>query len=330
MNFVSQFLQYNLLPAVLAGLISWLLVYAAIILFKIQHSSLRLMLLLIPVVKSLLVLLGIGLVFRWPRDIFSAWQAQALPFEQVIPILLVWFIGVYILRTFLEKRARSIVIGDAQPLANQFPRLTQSLDRVRTSFDTCPAKMVGEGMIFCVNRELPNARLLLSDEINSPLVVTSEAEPTIVIPTELVPELTDDELDGALAHEFAHFLLRNPAWYSSNCARHITPLSPIAALLAFQFRHEEEKACDDMAVTALGKPEVYADMLLKSFRFAAGRSNPLQKRLQVLPQLLGAKPFLTERIERLLQTDSPQANIALQYSMVCLVMIGIWALAGIQ
>ena len=76
--------------------------------------------------------------------------------------------------------------------------------------------------------------------IPSPLAITAGA-PTIVFPKQLVAELGDDEIGGALAHEVAHFRLQRPAWCSSGNLRALSIVNPFAAVMASQLRHEEER-----------------------------------------------------------------------------------------
>ena len=64
-------------------------------------------------------------------------------------------------------------------------------------------------------------------------------------------DVDDAELEGALAHEMAHFRLRRPAYCSSELFRTLAVLNPLSVLLADYFQREEEKACDDIAVAAV-------------------------------------------------------------------------------
>lgn len=324
-DLLQGFLLYNLLPAVLAGMITWLLVYAALSVFQVEYGTLRLSLLAAPLVKSLLVLFGIGLVLPWPRPVFAAWHARALSFSTVLPIVLIWGGAALILRTLLVRRARRLALQGAKPVGKSAPRLAASIDRVHAAYRRCPQKMVGRsGLACCVNVKMPQPRLLVSNRgLRSPTILTSESRPVIIFPRDLVERLSDDELDRALAHEYAHFLLRSHCGVSSTNLRRIVPINPIASLVAALLVREEEKACDDMAVAALGKPDVYADMLLKSYRFSAAHAGPLMDRVQVLPQLLGVRPMITERVERQLGDRPPQSRFAAQMAATCLLWTGL-------
>ncbi len=329
MAVLEQFILYNLLPAVLAGLLTWIFVAFALNILRIELGWMRLSLLYIPIIKSILVLLGIGLVMQWPREVFTTWRAQSISYTLIIPFVLLWLGITLFLRNYFVRRARKIALANAKPARDAAPRLHESMQRVQTAYDKVPMHMVCGGAIVCVKNDLPLAKVLVSTQgLDTPLILLNEEEPTIVFPQELVTKLKDEELDGALAHEYAHFMLTNPAWCSSQGMQYIASVSPIAQLISGQLEREEEKACDDMAVTALGNSEPYTEMLLKSYRFAAGQKSPLSGRLQVLPQLLGVRPIFTERVERLVQETSPQRSFVIQFFAMCLVWVVSFTLFG--
>jgi len=155
------------------------------------------------------------------------------------------------------------------------------------------------------HRAEANPRLLVSEHLNSPLALTGGGEPAILFPTSLVSRLDQAELEGALAHEMAHFQLRRPNWCSAGTLQKLTLINPVANLVREYLHRQEEKACDEVAVSIVGQPDMYAAMLTKSYRYAKEQSNPIPlSRLQGLPRLLGFKPLLSERIEHLLHPES--------------------------
>jgi Zn-dependent protease with chaperone function len=324
MNLVRQFLLYNLMPAIAAGLLSWLFVVLALRIFRIKYGWLRMSLLYAPLLKSILVLLGIGTVLQWPRAWFGPWQENALPFVMVAPLFVIWVGVILLIREYFRARARQHTLSNSVPAATASPRLQAAMQRVQAAYDKVPAKMVGQGMIVCVKRNMPETQLFVTEKgLDTPLILANEREPTIVFPNALISKLTNEELDSALAHELAHFMLSNPAWCSSDGIRTLTSVSPIANFLTWHLKREEEKACDDMAITALGNSEVYPEMLLKSYRFAVSQKNIFQKQLQTASRLLGGKPIISERIERLLKTTSPQRNLGLQCCLAGFIWLGL-------
>jgi Zn-dependent protease with chaperone function len=161
--------------------------------------------------------------------------------------------------------------------------------------------------------------------LNSPVALTAGGEPAVIFPSGLVPELNDIELKRALAHELTHFSLRWPGWCSVGLLRKMATVSPTAGLVMTQINREEEKACDDMAVKITGEPEVYADMLLKSYRYALAHQRSVEGKLNILPRLLGVKPLLTERVERMLHPQPAGAGQWQQYVLACFLWFGLAA-----
>lgn len=323
MTTLEQFLLYNLLPSLVAGALAWLAVSAGIALLRIEHPSLRLCLLFGPLFKSTLVLLGIGMVLPWPREIFSEWQASALPTTTVLPVLLLWAGGVMLGRMALTRQARRLALENTRPAKEESPRLVRALDRVMDSYKCKPPL---DPACPCTP-EAPRPELRVSRRpLPSPLALTSEEEPVIVFPVGLVQRLSDAELERALAHEVAHFSLRRPVWCSGAALSNGSAVMPAAALMGAQLRREEEKACDKMALAAVGGPEIYAEMLLKSYRFAVEQAGPIVGKLRYVPQLLGLKPMLSERIERVLHSRSPMRRLWLQGAGTWGVWVGIYLL----
>lgn len=330
MSVIQQFFLYNLLPAFGAGLLVWLAVVISLRLFRIEQGTLRLSLLYAPLLKSILVLLGVGVVFSWPYSYWAGIRASAVSLNVVLPILLVWVGLAYLVRQWFLDRIETQVLEQTEEARLVSPRLDQSLDRVLSAYQDRLGELAGEGAICCLNTNTVTPQLYVSDRnLHSPLVITDAKRPIIVFPRRLVGELSDDELDGALAHEYAHYQLSNPIWCSSDGIKKIAPVIPIAGLLSTQLAREEEKACDDMAIRVMGKPDIYAEMLLKSYRFSQDSKNPFGRSFQVLPQLVGLKPLIYDRIERLVDSDHMRSDRRSQFALACLSWVGLYALFGI-
>jgi len=308
MNVLSRFVLHNLLPALLAGGIAWLAVQAGLQLFRIRQGKYRICLLFAPLLKSTLVLLGLQQVLPWPAEVFGPWHVEALPAATVTPRF-VAVAGVAILaRSLLIQRARRAAVADAMPPRPGDRRLVTALQQAIVGYQT-QSRMQCPG---CEPEPAQPTLMVTDGPLHSPLVITDRS-PTIVFPSALAQRLDDQELTGAMAHELAHLQLRRPLnCFSSEWLRRFVAINPFAVLMAAQLRREEEKACDDLAVAATGDPEGYAQMLLRSYRYAHGTKRPLAGALQALPQLMGLRPALSERIERLIEGASPQESTALQ------------------
>jgi Zn-dependent protease with chaperone function len=318
---LGQFLLYNLFPSLVVGAVAWLVVVAALALLPIRKATIRLSLLAIPLVKSILILLGIGLILPWPEPFFSDMHAQALPPQQVLPYLLLWSGGIFLVYELVVRRSRRRLLSESQPAPE---RLARNLDEVLAPINEIASYICTNGLE-CSTSKVRKPQLLISDDLNSPVALTAGGEPAVIFPSGLVSELNDTELKGALAHELTHFSLRWPGWCSAGLLRKMAAVSPAAGLVMTQINREEEKACDDMAVEIIGKPEAYTDMLLKSYRYALAHQRPIEGKLNVLPGLLGSKPLLTERIERLLHPLPAASGQWQQYVLACLLWFGLWA-----
>jgi hypothetical protein len=298
-----RFLIYNLAASLLAGVLAWLLVTAALRLLQVRSAFLHASFLALPLVKSILVLAGMGLAFPWPGGWFRAVQLQAVPPLEAIPFVLIWFGLAAGSHALFAWQARQNLLRQAiMPDGESARRLQTALQRVENVYHMAPCCEAGE-ILCCISDRIPDSpRLMLSAALRSPLALLEGGQPVVLFPGALLPELDDTELALALAHELNHFALRRPAWQAPGLVSWLVLASPIAFLLADYYHREEEKACDDLAVAIFELPEVYAAMLLKSYRFARRQPFPAwSKPLPFFPALLGAKSFLSERVERLLK-----------------------------
>ena len=307
MALLARFLTYNLSFCIVSGLLAWLITWAVVRLLEVRSSSLSFCFFSLPVIKSILVLSGIGVIFPWPTQWFSNLQHLEVHFGQAIVILLTWAIGVSLVYLMVVRKARRSVLQGARPATEVAPRLAAVFETVLDGFQKAPCLQCSDDL--CCAIELKSApRLLVSARIHSPLAITDGGEPVILFPAGLVTRLSDVELMGGLAHEIAHFHLRRPSWCSAGTLQRLTWISPVAGLLGTYLHRQEENACDQLAVAVVGQPEVYAKMLMKSYRYSRGISSTSNwSQLPVLPRLLGFKPLLSERVEHLLQsTPNPQ------------------------
>jgi beta-lactamase regulating signal transducer with metallopeptidase domain len=248
-------------------------------------------------------------------------HAQALPPQQVLPYLLLWAGGIFLVYELVVRRARRRLLSEARVAPD---RLARNLDEVLAPFNQTTTWKCTNGLE-CSTSKVRKPQLLVSDDLNSPVALTAGGEPAVIFPSGLVPELNDIELKGALAHELSHFSLRWPGWCSVGLLRKMAVVSPTAGLVMTQINREEEKACDDMAVKIVGQPEVYSGMLLKSYHYALAHTKPAEGKLQLLPRLLGFKPLLAERVERLIHPRPAASGQWQQYLLACLLWLGLSA-----
>jgi hypothetical protein len=301
LSVLVRFFLYNLLSSLAAGLLAWAIVMLVLRLLRARSAFLYASFLALPLVKSIFILLGMGLVFPWNGLV--AWHRQALPPQEILPFVLTWFVTAWFAYRLLVRQARvDLLASSAIPTGETEQRLKGALVGIQGAYQQLPCCQTGETAC-CISDRIPaDPRLLVSESLRSPVALVEGGTPVIIFPQGLLPHLDDQELALALAHELNHFALRKPGGWSAGNLRVLAFISPVALLLANALHHEEEKACDDLAVRMLGTPEVYASMLMKSYQFARAH-HPARWRQQipVMPELMGLKPFLSERIERLLE-----------------------------
>ncbi len=326
MEIALRFLVFNLLLSLAAGWLAWLAVYAVVRLLHIRSSAQSFCFFSLPLLKSLLILMGLGLAFPWPAAWFGRWHDLALPPGESLLILAAWGVAISLFYLYILRRARQAALQEAQPARKAAPRLEAVYARVLEDFQRLPCPECGDDLCRTVEFKL-RPHLLVSKTLNTPLALIEGGEAAILFPAGLAARLDDGELAGALAHELAHFHLRRPGWCSTSTLQKLTLVNPVAALAGAYLHRQEEKACDELAVSVLGQPEIYAGMLTKSYRYA--RENPVLKissRLQVLPRLVGFRPLLSERVEQLLRPGTPLKDWRQSRLLIWVAWIALFAL----
>jgi len=107
------------------------------------------------------------------------------------------------------------------------------------------------------------ARLMLSDCVRSAAVL-GVGSPSIVVSPSLLDQLTTDELDRVLIHEWAHVQRRDDFANSAQLVvGAIAGWHPAVAWLTRLLRLEREVACDEMAIAVTGSARRYAACLTK-------------------------------------------------------------------
>jgi beta-lactamase regulating signal transducer with metallopeptidase domain len=306
---IGRFLVFNLAASLLAGILAWLLVMAALHLLRLRSAFLHTSFLALPLIKSVLILGGMGLVLPGPVAWFGWVQSQAIAPLAALPWIIAWFGLAASVYTFFAWRARRDILKQAlHPNESEARRLNAALGNVINAYQQSPCCEAGE-ILCCISDQIPaDPDLLISEQLLSPLALVEAGRPVLLFPRQLLAELEEAELTLVVAHELNHFALRKPFGQSPGFLRGLILFSPIAFLLADYYHREEEKSCDDLAVAIFKQPEAYAKMLLKSYQFARRQSRSgWLKPLPSLPGLLGAKPLISERVERLL-TSRPAQN----------------------
>ena len=140
-----------------------------------------------------------------------------------------------------------------------------------------------------------DARLLLSNEVSSPIAVGFR-KPAVILPVSLPSDLDKAEFDHVVLHEAGH-LARMDDW--TNLASRILEaglaLHPVALWILRRIDREREMACDEWVVSRTGHARNYAASLARMYelRWASNEH-------ALAPGIFGRKSCLAERMERLL------------------------------
>lgn len=131
-------------------------------------------------------------------------------------------------------------------------------------------------------------------------------KPAVYLSTGLVEALEPDEIRAAVAHEAAHIeRSRRPVLVLAFVFRVLMFFNPAVLLEFRRIVQEEEKICDDFAVSLTGNPRVLAETL-KKFRHFPGDSGQEKAPVDLdsLDQY-GHDFLLDQRIERLEKGEAP-------------------------
>jgi beta-lactamase regulating signal transducer with metallopeptidase domain len=160
--------------------------------------------------------------------------------------------------------------------------------------------------------------LLASREIFSPLAA-GFLHPVVILPEQLLNEMSESELEAVLLHELAHFA-RGDNWTNllARLAAPVMILHPVAAWALVRIEREREIACDDWAVSISGSPRKYAATLARLFEVCGARRREL-----LATGMAHRTSRLGDRIEMLLR---PKREFAARTSLT---RLGLCAAAGL-
>jgi len=157
---IGRFLVYNLLASLATGAATWVLVVIVLRLLKARSAYLHAGFLVLPLAKSILVLLGVDQAFPWPVGWLQEGYRRAIPLEEVLPFALAWFalaVGSYAL---LAWKARRKILEEAREPGRESGgqvqrRLDCALERVTTAYRQSPCCEAGE-TICCIADRVPD------------------------------------------------------------------------------------------------------------------------------------------------------------------------------
>ncbi|NOT30768.1 MAG: M56 family metallopeptidase, partial [Planctomycetes bacterium] len=139
-------------------------------------------------------------------------------------------------------------------------------------------------------------RLSVSARIAAPFS-TGLLWPEVCLPRAVLTDLTPAQQEALLAHELAHLVRRDPAWFGIGfLIERLLFFQPLNRLARVQLAELAELACDDWAVRWTGGRLALASCLTEVAGWVIGE----RARLVTPPGLAGHRSRLGQRVERLL------------------------------
>jgi beta-lactamase regulating signal transducer with metallopeptidase domain len=151
------------------------------------------------------------------------------------------------------------------------------------------------GLLEAYNVKRP-VRLLASRAVKTPMAVGLNA-PAIIIPADLVGQLTEAELTQVVLHELAH-IRRWDDWtnFGQKMAEAVFFFFPAVMLIRRRMNLEREVACDDWVISVTGANRPYAACLTKLLELAVA-----PRRHSLAPGALVGGSQISRRVELLLR-----------------------------
>ncbi len=151
-------------------------------------------------------------------------------------------------------------------------------------------------------------QLLVSEEVISPLAA-GFLHPVVILPENLLEEISEPDLEYVLLHELAH-VARRDDWTNlmGRLASAVLVFHPVAAWVLRRIQREREIACDDWVVAATGSAVSYAVTLGRLAEFCSARRREL-----LATEMANQSSNISERIEILLRPRfhfSPGASLS--------------------
>ena len=179
---------------------------------------------------------------------FWIWQDHTRAHEQFIipPRVQTWMIGGWGVLVLLRLA--------------RFSRAVHRVHRLRKVASVLSASRIG--MASEIIEPKHRIAFLEATTIDDPVTV-GVSRPAILLPSKVLPQLGDQELSAILAHEYAHIRRRDFLAHIL-CELVSLPMAwhPGIAYLMSKISQTRELACDDYAVSRLGKRRSYANTLL--------------------------------------------------------------------
>ncbi len=180
-------------------------------------------------------------------------------------------------------------------------------------------------------------KMLESEKLKRPVTIATSAEidrpvaaglgkATILLPEELINELSEAEIEAVVLHELAH-IRRYDDWalLCQKIVEAVLFFHPAVRWIGRQLDLERELSCDEMAMAQTGKPKEYYNCLTRLVQLTTGTGTSL------VPGALTGKKQIFRRFERLLGKGYGRGPRVSRARLACaLVMIGVTLVVAIQ
>lgn len=300
------FFSQRLLPSVVVMATSYVIVLVVIKLFRVKSRNGRIALLLLPLWKSLFMLvIGTPIVrdndwiiffgMKFPDiDQLRIWQRtpdRYLPgFEPKVQSLgslgVRWdsvFNAVFVV---VVAATAAIVFFRLVRFATFYRRVSAGpdlvADRRLRDLPALAAKTMGISVPKLIAIDAPETFVPFTMGLRRPVVV---------LPERLLDRkfLTDAEIESVLAHEFAHIRRRDYLlnWVFS-VADSLLFYNPLTKRIVSRAYEAAEEACDDLAVRTTGRPRALVDALMRIAHETAEGARKFEPRRTSVPSSVGA------------------------------------------
>lgn len=191
-----------------------------------------------------------------------------------------------------------------------------------------PEKTIDSFCISNVIDALPGEKpeIVILDEDEPIIFSTTGVNAAIFLSTGFISQLPCEQLQAALSHEIAHVQrTRRPLMNLVFLTRVLMFYNPIALIAFRRVVQEEEKICDDIAVSITGEPGILAETLEKFYHKIEYADSLKLKRISDLQDSLeeyGHNVLLESRITRLREGWSPRpGGEFLEFSLTLLAIV---------
>jgi len=149
-----------------------------------------------------------------------------------------------------------------------FPIVRHAFAARKSDFGGATVRAGDDPAIVSAIAKLPGEkpRVLVLEDEDCIIFSTTGKKAAVYVSSGLIEFLSEDQLRAALAHEFAHVARsRRPVLVTVFLLRALMFFNPIALLVFRRSVQEDEKICDEIAVSATGEPRVLAETLRKLY-----------------------------------------------------------------